>query len=513
MTRAALVALLLAAAPARAEKPAPAEANVAQFALIIGVNHAAEPNLPTLQYADDDAASYEDLFRLLGARTYLLSRLDENTQRLHPQAAAEAREPTRKQLDEVVKQLASDVAQAKARQLSTVLYFVYAGHGNVEGDVGYLSLEDARLTGHTLAHDVLEAIDADRAHLIVDACYSFFLAYGRGPGGSRRPLRNFTQTPELASNDKWGLLLSTSSARESHEWEGFQAGVFSHEVRSGLYGAADADGDGWVSYPEMVAFIQRANGAIANDKFRPDVFARPPKGSDLLADLRQAESRHIEIQGKEHAHYLLEDGRGVRLADFHNGPSQTTRLLHPVGAGPLYLRRLDTDQEFSIPPAEDVVTVASLEPSTPRVATRGAAHDAFSLLFSLEFSRADVGPMPTLLELDRRNEEPSIFADRHTWGWLSVGAGIVGGGAAVVAVSQAESARRSVAPHASQADAANANARIRSDNRLAWILGGVGVAAETAGVALLLWPDGDGDHSLSLVGTPTSASVAWATSF
>jgi hypothetical protein len=40
----------------------------AVFALIIGVNASPGPDVTPLQYADDDAARYLDLFRALGAR-------------------------------------------------------------------------------------------------------------------------------------------------------------------------------------------------------------------------------------------------------------------------------------------------------------------------------------------------------------------------------------------------------------------------------------------------------------
>src|SRR5437762_3404086 len=79
-----------------------------------------------------------------------------------------------------------------------------------------------------------------------------------------------------------GLLLSSSSHRESHEWDGFEAGVFSHEVRSGLYGAADADGDGEVTYREIAAFVARADAAIPNERFRPQVYAHAPTHAPAL---------------------------------------------------------------------------------------------------------------------------------------------------------------------------------------------------------------------------------------
>src|SRR5262249_20013615 len=160
----------------------------------------------------------------------------------------------------------------------------------------------------------------------------------------RRPVQDFAHAVyELGKDPRVGLLLSTSSATESHEWDAFQAGVFSHEVRSGLYGAADADRDGAVSYREMAAFVTRANEVIENDRFRPRIFARPPAARDELIDLRAARARRIAVDGAHAGRYLLEDARGVRLADFHSAPDEDVLLVRPPPTGRVYLRRLDDD--------------------------------------------------------------------------------------------------------------------------------------------------------------------------
>jgi len=252
------IALLAFFAPSRAAKAE--ETPRATFALIIGSNQSIDSNLAPLRYADDDAARYLDLFRLLGARTYLLTRLDDNTKRLHPQAAAEATDPKKASWDTAVAQLIADVKKASDRGVETTVYFVYAGHGNVKDGQGYITLEDLRLSGNDLAATFAK-VPATRIHVIADACASYFLAYARGPGGERRPIDSFGIAPALTADTRIGLLLSTSSARESHEWDAFQSGVFSHEVRSGLYGAADADGDGQVSYREIAAFVARATSS------------------------------------------------------------------------------------------------------------------------------------------------------------------------------------------------------------------------------------------------------------
>ena len=103
---------------------------------------------------------------------------------------------------------------------------MFAGHGSLSERGATLNLEDARLTGADLDRAVLRAVGAGESHLIVDACYSYYLAFERGPGGVARPAHGFSRLGGLLDRGDVGLLLSTSSARESHEWEGFQAGVF-----------------------------------------------------------------------------------------------------------------------------------------------------------------------------------------------------------------------------------------------------------------------------------------------
>jgi hypothetical protein len=74
--------------------------------------------------------------------------------------------------------------------------------------------------------------------------------------------------------------VSTSAEAEVFEWSELQSGVFSHAVRSGLAGAADANNDGTVSYDELRAFVDTATSEIRNAAFRPKVFARGPSGDD-----------------------------------------------------------------------------------------------------------------------------------------------------------------------------------------------------------------------------------------
>jgi hypothetical protein len=501
MRRAFLFACAVALAPLSARAD---DANVeyASFALIVGVNRSIDADVAVLRYADDDAARYLDLFRSLGARSYVLTRPDANTRKLHPQVAAEALLPTQSDFEKATTSLAADVEQARRRGVKTILYFVYAGHGNVKEGRGYLALEDGRLGATELENDVLGRIHSDQTHLIVDACYSYFLTLERGPGGSRHDIHGFSQFGGLARRENVGLLLSTSSARESHEWSGVESGVFSHEVRSGLYGAADADGNGRVSYREMAAFIDRANGSISNERYRPDVYAHPPKGSDVLIDLRDNSRPRIEVPASLGGHYFLEDGRGVRLADFHNDEQQPTYLLKPPNSGRLYLHRLGNEAEFVIPTGGDAVSLASIPAQEPRNASRGASDDAFETLFALPFSDRVVQGF-ALKPWQPSSEEP--MAPVPSWrlytGMTLLGAATVSAIGASATLLSANDLRASAGPNAT----ADIDDKIHT--KKAWATVGFAAAgvAAASGLAVLLWPTSALPVDVS--GAPGTATV------
>jgi hypothetical protein len=501
----------------RARGAGPEGGGEAAFALIVGVNRSIDRELHEMRYADDDAARYFDLFRALGLRTYILTRPDRNTRRLHPQAAAEAYPPRRAELARVVGLLAKDIRRARRRGLRTVLYLVYAGHGNVRQGRGYLGLEDHRLTGRHLRERVIDRAGADRSHVIVDACHSYFLAHSRGPGGRRRELHGFARMGQALVDARIGLLLSTSTARESHEWEAFQAGVFSHEVRSGLYGAADVDGDGRVSYREIAAFVHRANVAIPNERYRPRVYARPPEKGEVLLDLRRGRRRRLEIDPQHAGRYLVETATGVRLADFHSGPTQALSLVRPPSAGLLYLRRLSDEQEYAVRPGPAVVRVAALTATRPRVGPRGAAHHAFSLVFSRPFDRQVVVAyrLPSLPTLAEQPSEASGSPRRSAWrSYLAIGG--IGAGAAALAsgIYLTLSARRlrdDIGSGQSNEEVAGINESIDRRNIGAVVLYSVGGAAVVTGVVALLWP---GRRAAATVGvSPDGVSFAMRGSF
>jgi hypothetical protein len=499
----ALWTLLAAALPA-GEPPADS------FVLALGSNASVDTALAPLRYADDDAIRYVELFRALGARSFLVTRPDENTSRVYPALAAEARPPLQAALDRTIDEIAVAVVDARRLGHRTRLYFTFAGHGNLRDGRAYLTIEDARLDGDWL-RKLIDRVGADESHLIVDACHATLLAYGRGPGGTHRAVHGFVVAAALAQDPNVGLLLSSSASGEAHEWEGFQAGVFSHEVRSGLYGAADVDGDGRVSYAEIAAFVGRANDPIANERYRPDVFARPAQARSTLVDLRPAQAHAIQLDGAEaSAHYLLEDGRGVRVADFHSAPGQALSLVRPSAAPQLYLRRLDDQQEFVLPAAGDPVVVSGVLPAVRRSSARGAAHEAFSLIFTLAFDRAVVA------RYEAAAVARPVIADapgRASWrSPVAVGLGALAAAGGAFAIQQGLHAR-SLGDHVpaaeSQVDASARNDRIHASQRNAILLGAGGLALALAAAGILLWTPHHADLELAAADDFTGVALRW----
>ena len=469
-------------------------------AIVIGSNASVDSELPPLRFADDDALRFAALFRALGIETQVLTRPDDATRALHAGELDGVRVPTSQQLREAVAEAAARNAQAKARGQKTALYLVFAGHGNARRDRAYLTLEDERLSPEELLRTVVEPVGATQAHVIIDACHSYLFALSRGPGGTHRPVQGFLEEALGARSAGVGFLVSSSQSGESHEWEAFQSGVFSHEVRSGLTGAADADGDGVVSYREIAAFVLRANAAIVNEHYRPAVYAHPPRGDGALVDLRGATGGHMRVDGAASGkHLLVEDARGVRWADLHARQGQAFSVLLPAAHRPLFVRDLDGGLESVIDEREGDVVLGARPMVRSEAGSRGAAQHVFRSLFTLPFDRQAVAS----LELQLEDDEPPPAQHRGVRPYLGYAALAAAAGAAAGGsyfLLQNRHLYAGTGPEADQQLASMRNQTIQRHDRVAWLLFGTGAAAAVAGLVLLFWPSPDTGVAVSLDG-------------
>jgi hypothetical protein len=133
------------------------------------------------------------------------------------------------------------------------------------------------------------------------------------------------------------VFLSTNAASEVFEWSELEAGIFSHAVRSGLMGAADANGDGRVSYAELHAFVGIASSALKNPVQRPQVFARGPGGNDddTLIDLRPMDGTALRVDAGPGARLTVRDRDSIPWIDLNpeDGFGVTLRLPRRAAEG------------------------------------------------------------------------------------------------------------------------------------------------------------------------------------
>jgi hypothetical protein len=444
---------------------------LARFAIVIGNDRPERGEGEALRYADDDAVATHHLLRQAGVESVLLVSLDADTRRLYPQLQPDGT-PSERDLESAFAALLPKMRRALEQGFATELYFFYSGHGDVDAGEGYVVLEDARLT-RTKLYALLARSPATRNHVFVDACKSYFLAFDKGPGGRRESFTGSLGPNAPSRLDNTGFVLSTSSERDSHEWSRYQAGILSHELPSALRGAADADGDGRITYAELGAFLSTANEAIANASFRPDFLVRPPERDLREEVLTWAPAvGSVRLEGPELGHVYIETPAGERVLDAHpDGRRAVT--LHVPDERPLFVRSNDGAAEHVIL-TSDPVTVASLD-GVPDDATKGALHMAFARLFEAPFGQENVAeyvlePLPSAApEPPARSFKQAIALPA---GAIAIGAALGGAATGLLALD-----RSLVGSGASESEVARRNIAVRDLDITAAILCGVAVVA------------------------------------
>jgi hypothetical protein len=386
----ALLALVLGALT-----PASADAEVRRYALIVAYSGDRNGGLSPLEYADDDGARYQELFSQLADDVRVYTVLDASTQQLHPAVAKLARMPRRAEilrgLAEIFEKIQRDVDAGR----ETTFYFVLVGHGRIDdGGEGTVALLDGTFSRTDMFQQVLAKSPATTNHVIVDACNAYYLVHRRGDGSGparRDAVQAFIAREDLSRYPNTGILLSTSSEKDTHEWSAYRAGVFSHELRSAMAGGADVNGDGEIAYSEIAAFLAAANQHVTS-LARVDVFARPPAADFArpLVDLRAARFGHwLHIPAGDPIRIYLEDARGVRYADANVGGKQPI-VFGLVPSPHYFVRTPEGTREVRIElDRRTRIELDRAKMRSPEIASRGAVEQSFRLdLYAEPFDAA-----------------------------------------------------------------------------------------------------------------------------
>lgn len=474
-----IATLTLAVALAGAPPP-----ETESFAVIVANNKSLDGGLDDLEFADDDGARYHELLALFAKQVRVLSVLDASTQRRHPATSAVAEVPTRAGLLDALHDTFEAIESAKAEGRRTAFYFVYVGHGSVDDDgEGTMHLFDARFSRSDLFQEVISKSPATVNHVVIDACNAYLLVAKRGDGDAaiNRALDDFLDREDLDRYPNTGVLLSTSNASDVHEWGRFAAGIFSHEVRSALAGAADVDGDGRVTYEEVRAFLYAANGRIRDVRAKLEPFVAAPRlriAEPLFERERASDAPSVFVPSSLAGRYFLEDGRGVRFADFNmsvDGPVTMTLVPQSV----YFLR---TDDSERVIPLDAVARVdASNLPSQPtQLEPRGAEeisfrNDLFAIPFGQAFFEGFKANPPPAVTTSRPIVEAPFFTTPRVVALGLAGAATAAGIVGAVFGVRANNAERNLAGYIGDAAGAEAIANDgRRDARTANALFAVG---------------------------------------
>jgi hypothetical protein len=362
-----------------------------RYAVIIANNSSDDDGAPALAYADDDGAKYFELFHAAGAEVELLAVLDPLAQSRYPAALAIAKPPLRSSLSAALTSIFERIRADSKAGCETHFYFVYTGHGNLgPNHEGYLNLLDGPFRRSELYREVLARSPASFNHIILDACHAYFMVQKRGVGADkqgnyRSAVNDFLRTEDLAAYPNTGVIFAASSESETQEWSRWEAGIFSHELRSALLGGADVNGDGRITYAEAGAFIEAANATVDIPRARLHVFSRPPS---MYADVALFDTSSFVgvpslVVDPQHAgRYHVEDIRGVRIADLNSSREQSIHLAL-VGRAPFYLR---TSAEEARIPERDRIEVSELSLGPVGDVSRGSVETTFRRhLFEVAF--------------------------------------------------------------------------------------------------------------------------------
>jgi len=481
------------------------------YAIVIGNNapptSGTSEKLAPLRYADDDAVRYYQLFSRM-ADTRLLVVLDTQTQRRYPGLAAYTEAPTLANLDRIVGELATKMADDRKRGDRPVLYVAFSGHG-ARDDHGepFLALIDGALTQQKLYDGVLARMPTAFTHLIVDACNAGGVVGVRGgffdkeantqsAQATADEVKPIIEATPLTRYPNVGVILATTLGQEAHEWSAIESGVFTHELLSGLLGAADVNADLVIEYTEVQAFVAAANRNIKDPRAIPHVIARPPQVNQnvplvALSSLRGM--RMVRGNASTLGHFHIELPNGQRYLDAHVERGASIALAVP-DATTAFLR---TDTREATLPMYGRVMLAALTLGESQSAARGSIEASYqTALFSADYGRAyyqgyvdSIGAVgvrfaPPEGQLDDRHAAPST--ERR----VALGTGILAGGLAITAIATgavALKAKHDFDTTSLQRPAEEARRRYERYGTVAIV---TGVAAVASGaVSFWLWRD------------------------
>jgi tetratricopeptide (TPR) repeat protein len=269
------------------------------YALIIGINDYADPDIPDLRFAENDA---ESIYHLLTDEEHSLAKA-ENVRYL---SGAQATTNN-------IKKVLYEHLIVQATRPEDMAIFFYAGHGDVgkhpvKGSEYYMIPQDAELKNlfvSGIVKDDLQrlwsAIPAKRKIFISDACNS---------GGFTGMRGGASYGFEEALGEGKIVFSAAKADQKSLELPELGHGIFTHTMLQGLEGEADGgrygNGDGLVSVKELASYLSRevpSKAAKVGGRQNPQIEILEATGDIILSRIQ----RPVEALEEESAPAVQEE--------------------------------------------------------------------------------------------------------------------------------------------------------------------------------------------------------------
>ncbi len=200
-----------------------------RFAFLVGANHGGEDRV-TLRYAVDDARAFQEVLEEMGG--------------ILPGDAHFLAEPNRQAFFEKIAILAEDVTRAKKKFRRVEVVFYYSGHSDEEN----IFLGDDRVS-YKEFKDLITSMGADVRIAILDSCASGALTLPKGV--IKRPPFLMDTAYDMKG---YAFITSSSATEAAQESNRLKRSFFTHNLISGMRGAADMNQDGRITLNEAYQF-------------------------------------------------------------------------------------------------------------------------------------------------------------------------------------------------------------------------------------------------------------------
>lgn len=205
--------------------------------------------------------------------------------------------------------------------------FYFSGHSDENG----LHLKDGVITKAKI-HDLLEKVTSKVKIVIFDSCFSGAL---RSKGAFKtKPIELVQYSVDEPTGSV--ILTSSSGTELSYESEKLKGSIFTYHLVTGLYGQADANNDGLVTFDELYQYVYtqtKFQSAVSGGKIQSPEFNSDLKGQGALIMSYPARiNGHVQLSNLIQGELTLASTKGINFFKFYKNRGEEKIISLPKGS-------------------------------------------------------------------------------------------------------------------------------------------------------------------------------------